>query len=388
MTEPARASVWLGALVLFSLMFGCAASKHHHGAPRATRDAIAALCADAERAGRLSGQVIVARDGEIIHRSTHGRASYSLDVPVTDATRFKIFSATKQFTAAAIMLLERAGRLRVTDPIRTYLPEAPASWDAVTIHHLLTHTSGIPEFRDALRMNPQRPTQLESVRAALATPEVQALAPTNTPGEAFAYSNCGYTMLGAIIEERSGMTYQDFVRSRIFQPAGMTFATVDEPVFGDLGYGDGLTDVGFRPQPGLASGYVGAPGELAEALAYMYILMGAGAVQATADDMLRYDAALRAGTVLPFDLQQRMLDSAFQQPEPDRPRVGYGWFIRQTHGRQLLSHSGGTNGYSCEFARVPSDGICIVILSNHGFANCTGLRDQILDVLYPEGFAR
>jgi CubicO group peptidase (beta-lactamase class C family) len=120
----------------------------------------------------------------------------------------------------------------------------------------------------------------------------------------------------------------------------------------------------------------------------MYILMGAGGVQATADDMLRYDAALRAGAVLPFDLQQRMLDSAFQQPEPERPRVGYGWFIRQAHGRQLLSHSGGTNGYSCEFARVPSEGICIVILSNFGFAKCTDLRNKILGILYPGEFDR
>ncbi len=354
----------------------CAASPQHEAlTPPSTRAAIADICRAEESSGALSGQVIVARNGRIIHHGLYGKASIELDIPPTDDTRFKLFSTTKRFTADAIMLLVRDGRLSTSDSIRTWFPEAPASWHPVTIHHLLTHTSGIPEFLDELVQH-QHPTQLESVIATLAA--IQDLAPITTPGTTFAYSNSGYTVLGALIERASGMAYPDFLRARIFTPAAMTSAGVETPVFID--FGDGPTDVGHHPIARLASGYNGAPDSPIPTTSNVYIITGAGAIHATATDLLHYDNALRTGAVIPLSLQHTMVDSAFDNP--NGADVGYGWFIRERHGHQLISHSGGTNGFTCEYARIPDDGLCIIICANHGFLNPEALRDKFLDAIY------
>lgn len=343
--------------------------------PPSTSAAIADICRAEESSGALSGQVIVARDGQIIHQGLYGKASIELDIAPTDATRFKIFSTTKHFTAAAIMLLVQDGALSTSDSIREHFPEAPASWQPVTIHHLLTHTSGIPEFLGALVQH-QHPTQLQSVIATLEA--IQDLAPITTPGTTFAYSNSGYTVLGALIERISAATYQDFLSARIFTPAGMDSAGVELPVFQD--FGNGPTDVGHHTIAGLASGYNGTRAEPVPTVSNVYIITGAGAIHATATDLLHYDNALRAGTVIPLTTQRAMIDSAFNNPKG--ADVGYGWFIRQRHGHQMISHSGGTNGFTCEYARIPADDLCIIILSNRGSMNPEALRDKFLDEIY------
>ena len=363
-------------LAALLLLTACASSPSRDTrTPPSATDAIADICRAEESAGALSGQVIVARHGRIIHQGLYGRASIELDIAPTDATRFKIFSTTKHFTADAIMLLVQDGRLNTSDSIRDHFPEAPASWQPVTIHHLLTHTSGIPEFLGALVQH-QHPTQLQSVIATLAA--IQDLAPITTPGTVFAYSNSGYTVLGALIERISAATYQDFLSARIFTPASMSSAGVETAVFQD--FGNGPTDVGHHTIAGLASGYNGTPADPVPTVSNVYIITGAGAIHATATDLLHYDNALRAGAVIPFALQQRMIDSAFDNPKG--ADVGYGWFIRQRHGHQMISHSGGTNGFTCEYARIPDDGLCIIILTNRGSMNPEALRDTILDAIY------
>ncbi len=357
-----------------SSIAGCAGPVGPIGA-----DPIATICERREAAGELSGRVIVARDGEVIHDGGYGLASFESGTPITDDTRFKIFSTTKQLTAAAVMLLELDGRLSVHDPIREHLPEAPEPWRDVTIHHLLTHTSGVPEFFPALIGN-QRRTQLESVLAAFE--DIRGLEPATVPGDAFAYSNCAYTVLGALIERVSGMTYAEFLGQRIFGPAGMNGAGCAEPVF--VQRGEGEADIGSRVVSRLAAGYNGTPGSPTPTVSNMYIILGAGGVHATATDLLRYDDALRRGDLLPLETQRRMIDQAFENP--NGADVGYGWFIRERHGYQLVSHSGGTNGYTCEFARVPDLDLCIVILTNLGYAQPEALRDEILaELLAPAG---
>jgi CubicO group peptidase (beta-lactamase class C family) len=155
------------------------------------------------------GSVLVVKDGKIIFSKSYGMADVEWDVPNSPTTRFNIASMTKQFTAASILLVEDRGKLRTDDLVKKYLPDAPASWDRITIYHLLTHTSGIPG--DAAKYEPGTPDKL-----------VFRDRPLNfQPGEQWAYTNLGYIVLGYLLERISGQTYEAFVRENIFKPLGM-----------------------------------------------------------------------------------------------------------------------------------------------------------------------
>ena len=155
------------------------------------------------------GSVLVAKDGKIIFSKSYGMADLEWSVPNSPTTRFNIASMTKQFTAASILLLEDRGKLKTDDLVKKYLPDAPASWDKITIYHLLTHTSGIPN--DAAKYEPGTPDKLVFNDRPL----------NSQPGEQWAYTNLGYIVLGYLLERISGQTYEKFVRENIFKPLGM-----------------------------------------------------------------------------------------------------------------------------------------------------------------------
>src|SRR5215813_382247 len=155
------------------------------------------------------GSVLVAKNGEVIFSKSYGMADLEWSVPNSSTTRFNIASMTKQFTAASILVLEDRGKLRTDDSVKKYLPDAPASWDKVTIYHLLTHTSGISD--DSAKYEPGTPDKLVFNDKPLSF----------QPGERWAYTNLGYIVLGYLIERISGQTYEDFVRDYIFKPLGM-----------------------------------------------------------------------------------------------------------------------------------------------------------------------
>jgi CubicO group peptidase (beta-lactamase class C family) len=155
------------------------------------------------------GSALVAEDGKIIFSKSYGMADLEWKVPNSPTTRFNIASMTKQFTAASILLLEDRGKLKTDDLVKKYLPEAPASWDKLTIYHLLTHTSGIRE--DAVKYEPGTPDKL-----------VFNNRPLNfQPGDQWAYTNLGYIVLGYLLERISGQTFEEFVQENIFKPLGM-----------------------------------------------------------------------------------------------------------------------------------------------------------------------
>ena len=155
------------------------------------------------------GSVLVAKNGEVIFSKGYGMADLEWSVPNSPTTRFNIASMTKQFTAASILLLEDRGKLRPDDSVKKYLPDAPASWDKVTIYHLLTHTSGISG--DAARYEPGIPDKLIFNDKPL----------TFQPGERWEYTNLGYIVLGYLIERISGQTYEEFIQQNLFKPLGM-----------------------------------------------------------------------------------------------------------------------------------------------------------------------
>src|ERR1700733_5463335 len=164
------------------------------------------------------GSVLVARKSEILLSKGYGLANLEWNIPNSPSTKFRLGSVTKQFTAACILLLEERGKLKVEDPVKKHMPDAPPSWDKVTIYHLLTHTSGIPSFTGFpdYRSTEAAPTTPEKLVARFRDKPLEF-----QPGEKWNYSNSGYVLLGYLIEKVSGQKYAAFVQENIFTPLGM-----------------------------------------------------------------------------------------------------------------------------------------------------------------------
>lgn len=381
---PSLTVISRAAFVVMATFTTGLAAHAQSGAPQAPatpppnlQQRLAAVFEKAQADGGFNGSVLIGRKGQVLLRRDYGMASFENGVPITSKTRFKLFSTTKHFTATAIMLLEDQGKLAVSDPLGKFFPEFPAEWQSVTIRQLLTHSSGIPDFTETL-LGVAMPTQAGSVVEAAKALKDKAL--TTPAGERFAYSNAGYTILGGVVERASGTPYERYVVDHILVPSGMARSGVEQGVF-DLSRNP-PPDFGSRVVSDLATGYNGLPRLLTATTSKMYVIQGAGGIYSTTDDLWNYDNALRQGAPIPKSTQQRMIDGAFSPP--DMAKIGYGWLIRQRHGRQLISHSGGNNGFAIEYARVPSEEICAIILSNLGFVNPEGLRDEVLKVLLAE----
>jgi CubicO group peptidase (beta-lactamase class C family) len=168
--------------------------------------------------GQFMGAVLVAKDGRKLIDKGYGSANLDWKVPNSPTTKFRLGSVTKQFTAACILLLEERGKLRIEDPIKSYLPGTPVAWDQVTIFNLLTHTSGIPnltgfpDYKTAKTM----PTTPEKLVGRLVDKPLDF-----RPGTSWSYSNSNYVLLGYLIERISGESYSDFLQKNIFIPLGM-----------------------------------------------------------------------------------------------------------------------------------------------------------------------
>ena len=171
------------------------------------------------------GVVLVGKDGKVVFEKAYGPADQEWDVPNTPKTKFRIASLTKQFTAACILMLQERGLLHVQDPISKHMTGLPAPWKEVTVHQLLTHTSGVP--------NPDYASeQYAKVQRIGATPQQLVALVANqrldfAPGTRWNYSNTGYILLGMLIEKLSGHSYADFLKSTIFEPLGMQSSGYD-----------------------------------------------------------------------------------------------------------------------------------------------------------------
>src|SRR4051812_49187547 len=248
------------------------------GQDPARMDAAAKVLAGGDR---FMGSVLVARDHAVVFEKSYGSANLEWGIPNASDTKFRIGSLTKQFTAAAILLLEERGKLKVEDAIASFIPGAPESWKNITIHQLLNHTSGIPDFTNlpehrVWQRSPETPEQI--VR------HFRDLPLEFGPGEKFKYSSSGYILLAFIVERVSGQSYEAFLRDNIFVPLGMK----------DSGYDSNTTLL-----PKRASGYQFGAGGLANApYVDMHLPYGAGALYSTTHDLLRWNTALFEGRLL------------------------------------------------------------------------------------------
>jgi CubicO group peptidase (beta-lactamase class C family) len=288
----------------------------------------------------FSGSILVARNGQPVVSKGYGMANIELAAPNTPQTVFRLGSVTKQFTAMAIMILQERGKLRVSDPVCQYLTDCPPAWQPLTIKHLLTHTSGIPNytnFPDFAR-TAVLPTPAADMVGMLKDKPLEF-----APGEKFAYSNSGYYLLGLIIERASGKPYADFLQESIFTPLAMH----------QTGY-----DSTSRIIRNRAAGYARQAGETVNA-AYMdmTIPFAAGALYSTTEDLLRWDQALYTDRLV----SQKSLDEIFT---PFKGGYGYGWSIGRRFDRQEIGHGGGIYGFATQLDRFPDDRVTVVVLSN------------------------
>ena len=287
------------------------------------------------------GSVLVARGGDVILSESYGMANLEWDVPNTPSTKFRLGSITKQFTAASILLLEERGKLRTSDPIKKYVPDAPAAWDPITLHHLLTHTSGIPNFTAAPEY-----TTMKGVNTPVETAVKSFL---NKPldfavGERMSYSNSGYLVLGLVIERVAGMTYEKFLQDNIFTPLAMT--------------GSGY-DSNARIIPHRAAGYspVAAGGRINAGFVHMSVPHAAGALYSTTADLLKWQQGLFGGKVISAASLQKMTT-------PDKSDYAYGVIVTTRDARKRIVHGGGIDGFNTSLSYFPDSKTTVVVLAN------------------------
>jgi CubicO group peptidase (beta-lactamase class C family) len=294
-----------------------------------------------------SGSLLVGKDGEVVLANGYGLADRENGVPVTPETVFDIGSITKQFTAAAILRLEMEGKVSVNDPVSRWFPNVPADKQGMTLHHLLTHSSGL---RDVFGGD-YEVAERDSLAGVILASELQW-----APGTRYDYSNSGYSLLATVVEKASGMPYEQYLREKLWAPAGMTRT--------------GYRGVAWRPGE-LAVGYRagqrwGTPTDhLWAADGPYWNLRGNGGVLSTVTDLFRWHRALEGEAILNAEAKRKMWTPHVPEDPEGRSHYGYGWAIGPTvRGTKLIAHNGGNGIFFADFRRYVDEGVVVLVMSN------------------------
>ena len=336
---------------------------------------VEALITQYHTQAHFNGSALIATNGKVIYKGGAGMANMEWDIPNRADTKHRLGSITKQFTAMLILQLVAEGAIELEKPITTYLPDYPAATGGrITIHHLLTHTSGIPnytafpDFFAEQSRDPYTPTEF-----------VQEFADKEldfTPGEKFNYSNSGYFLLGVLLEELSGKSYEELLREKIFAPLRME----------DTGYDNHQAILKKR-----ATGYEReGMGYSTAAYLDMSIPYAAGSMYSTVEDLLIWDQALYTDKLLPEELMERYFQPATEAFGDSH--YAYGWMIGEENigntEEQLatISHGGGINGFNTYISRATEDRSLVVLLNNTGGAPLGEMTQAIRGILYDQPY--
>jgi CubicO group peptidase (beta-lactamase class C family) len=307
----------------------------------------------------FNGTVLVAQKGTILYLEAFGQADAALNVPNKADTKYHIASLSKSFTAAAILLLQEKKLLRVTDPITKYIPDYPEG-DKITIHQLLTHTSGVPNINDmpeydTISRFPQTPVSLLNV--------LRHKPLDFEPGAKYAYSNSNYNLLAYIIEKVSGKSYGEFITEDIVKPLQMTHTAH---------HGNARSII-----PDLAVGHQSDNNFGLEKADYLdwSAKTGNGSLYSTAEDLYKWDRAMYPGKLL----SKESLDKMFTVYAG---KAGYGWFLDDHLGRKRIYFTGRSPGFSSYIGRYPTEEVCIIILANNYIPMATQLGSDIAAMLF------
>jgi len=331
--------------------------------------------------GEFNGNVLVAEKGQVIYRRAIGQRSVKVGDLLDLGAQFRLASASKPFTAMAIMLLKEAGKLDYEDPVKKYIPEWP--YEGATIRNLLNHTSGIPNhkvlfgehWKPRLREdNPERIIEGSEQMIQMFIdhqPEVYF-----QPGERYGYSDTGYILLSCIVERVSGIPFHQYMRENVFLPAGM----VDTYVFSPLRE-DPLTNraYGIMPAPD-------GSGLKSRDFHYLSPLVGANGVYSTLEDLYRWDRILYTEQLV----SASALEEAFAPgvlSNGETTAYGFGWSIHKTSsGGRIVSHSGYSQGFGIEIIRELDEEIAIIILTNYDLYLWAGVIQNLRRILDGRGY--
>jgi CubicO group peptidase (beta-lactamase class C family) len=315
---------------------------------------------------QFNGSVLVAEHGAVILKKGYGFANAEWNIPNQPDTKFRLGSITKQFTSMLIMQLVQQGKIKLDGKITDYLPDYPnKNGDRVTIHHLLTHTSGIPSytgfsaFREGLDRKTSTPAEFLKVFADSAL-EFE-------PGTQWRYSNSGYFVLGAVIEKVTGKSYETVLRESILIPLGLN----------STGYDHSEEVIEKR-----ASGYEKRGRGYANAsFIDMSLPYSAGSLYSTVEDLCLWDQALYTEKLLSNENKAKMFT-------PFLNRYAYGWVVARaplgstTETVGVIQHGGAINGFNSIIYRVPDDRNLVILLNNTGGAPLDKMARDVLAILY------
>jgi CubicO group peptidase (beta-lactamase class C family) len=326
--------------------------------------------------GEFNGSVLVAEKGKVIYKKGFGLADMEWNVLNQPDTKFRLASITKQFTALAIMQLVEKGKLKLDVPISAYLPDYPKkNGDIITIHHLLTHSSGIrdllsfPGFSKNISRNAYSPAELVKLFAD-STLQFK-------PGEKFAYTNSGYMLLGYIIEKVTGKSYEQVLQENIFTPLKMN----------NTGYDHSRALLKNRAKGYEKNGRIYVNANSID----MSVPYAAGALYSTVEDLYLWDQALYGNQLL----RKENMDLLFTKhiSSGGNYHYGYGWGLGAINSGntseliETMGHSGSIDGFATQLTRIPSDKSFIVLLNNTGLAAPLGqMISSIIAILYDKPY--
>lgn len=305
--------------------------------------------------------VMVIKDGAIVFEKAFGSAALETHIPCTTQTNFRLASLTKQFTAMSVLMLAEKGKLSLEDSITRYFPGFPAYGRSITMHHLLTHTSGLIDYEDIVP---------EGTNMQLSDRDVVALLQKQDhtyfpPGKEFRYSNSGYALLALIVEEVSGETYPAFLHHHIFAPIGMTTS---------LAYVAGVSEIPHR-----AYGYArGAHGWEPSDQSLTSAVLGDGGIYSSVADLFKWDQALYGEKLVSEKTKRNAFAAHSAVSDFEGSGYGLGWYVGKRDGITDLWHYGSTCGFSTRIHRFPAKRLTVILLTNRRDADIVGITDKLI----------
>jgi len=288
---------------------------------------------------------LVTKNGKVIYRKAFGKANLELDVPMSPESVFQIGSMTKQFTAVSILMLLEQGKLALNDDITKYIPDYPTHNKNITIHHLLTHTSGIKSYTSMRGLREIARKDLEPLELI----DFFKNEPTNfNPGEEYKYNNSGYIILGYIIEKVSGISYAEFVEENIFKKTNMSTSL----------YGSKSKIIKNR-----ASGYQKRSDYRNTTYISLTLPYAAGSIMSTVDDLLKWQQAISNNTLLKPETIKKAFTN-YSLNNGTKINYGYGWHTNEINGTPTIEHGGSIFGFKSMGVYIPSVDVYVIVLSN------------------------
>ena len=313
----------------------------------------------------LGAAVLAVDRGEVVFKHAWGKRHLDQDAPCTQSTNFRLASVSKQFTAASVLKLADQGALLLDDTLDTFFTGGPDFWGEVTVHHLLMHTSGVPDYESIIPEGTELQLSDQNILAML----IDCEEPAFEPGSRFAYSNSGYVLLGLIVEQVAHQPFHDFLANKVFAPAGMSRSVL---------YVKGRNRVSER-----AFGHSLEKGDnwIVADQSITSAARGDGGVYSSLDDLQAWIAALNGGNVLSQRLHKTMFTPHVITPRNGQS-YGYGWFLDEHHGEPRAMHGGGTRGFCTMLQWFPERRAGVVILLNRSPGDDTkDYADKVVDRL-------